>query len=309
MRTSFTDKGNNMHSHNTTNQDQVNNSTIASNVVDLPKTKTIVRVIKNRDFLQVSHTPLYDKRLSLKAKGILCIMLSMSDEWEFRREHLLTLCSDGRDSLRTALKELQEFGYVTLNSERDEKGRIQKWIMLVCEDPKTLADQSATILNGKSVQARSGFSASGETPIESGPPAQLSRSGFSTCGESACNNTNPNNINNNNAVAEKLNGKIPKAGIPVEVMTQWVITYSEPYVQAKIDLMLTKGKITNPLGWLKKALENNYVADKSNNPVSASLEIWSPELQQERNKTVETLANPLDWRDIELQRMMEKLGA
>ncbi len=280
-----------------------------------PKTKTIIRIIKNRDFLQVSHIPLYDPKLSLKAKGILCIMLSMSDEWEFRREHLLSFCSDGKDSLKVALKELQDAGYVTLNNERDEKGRIQKWIMSVYEVPTTheTVDNLPTnpeLSTGGS--SRSGNSASGQPPIESMPVARLSRSGFTTSGESACNNTNnKNNINNNNnkAVAEKIKNEISDLQIPAEVVEAWLTTYSEPYVREKIALMNNKGQLKNPRGFLLRAIEQNYQGNVESRPLfaPASHETWSEGLQHKRDKEREVLADPNDWRDVALKAHMEKL--
>ena len=100
------------------------------------KIKTIYRVIKNKDFTQIHNSILHNPNLSLKAKGLIAVMLSLPDTWDFHRDHLASLSSDGKDSLKSGLQELKKARYVTINSQRDEKGRIKNWIMAVYETPE-----------------------------------------------------------------------------------------------------------------------------------------------------------------------------
>lgn len=103
--------------------------------------KTIYRVIKNRDFTQISNAMLHDAKMSWKARGLLCTMLSLPDTWDFHRAHLVTLASDGKDSLASGIQELRSLGYITIGNERDERGRIKRWIMEVYETPVSIAAQ------------------------------------------------------------------------------------------------------------------------------------------------------------------------
>lgn len=105
--------------------------------------KTIFRVVKNPEnpYVMINKSVLQDKRLSWRAKGLLCFMLSMPDNWEFHREHLMEFATDGKHTLRVTLKELEEFGYTKLSAERGKDGRITKWITAVYESPRSLAPQ------------------------------------------------------------------------------------------------------------------------------------------------------------------------
>ncbi len=75
-----------------------------------------------------------DKSLSLKAKGLLCQLLSLPDNWNFSETGLTKVVSDGRDSIRSAIKELEGAGY--LHRERiREKGKMGKMIYHIYETP------------------------------------------------------------------------------------------------------------------------------------------------------------------------------
>ena len=72
------------------------------------------RVNKNVNYTVMSNHHLQDKRLSLKAKGLLSYMLSLPDDWDYSLKGLTVGCKDGLDSVRTAVLELEEHGYVCL---------------------------------------------------------------------------------------------------------------------------------------------------------------------------------------------------
>ncbi len=73
--------------------------------------------------------------MSLKAKGLLSLILSLPEDWDYTLEGLATLCRDGKDSVRTALNELEEFGYMETARVRDEKGRLRGTEYVVREKP------------------------------------------------------------------------------------------------------------------------------------------------------------------------------
>ena len=76
------------------------------------KKMPVFRVSKNRDFTVIANSVFKDRRLSAKAKGILVEMLSLPENWDYTLKGLTTLFSDGIDSIRQGIKELEENGYI-----------------------------------------------------------------------------------------------------------------------------------------------------------------------------------------------------
>ena len=72
-----------------------------------------------------------DDRLSWKARGIFMYLWSQADSWEFNEIEVSRHATDGRDSLRSGLKELENNGYLDRKRERDDKGRVgsSKWVL------------------------------------------------------------------------------------------------------------------------------------------------------------------------------------
>ena len=74
--------------------------------------------------------------LSLKARGMLCTMLSLPDYWEFSENGLQAILSDGQTSIRSAIKELEGAGFLSRTRERDESGRMGRCVWIVCDYPR-----------------------------------------------------------------------------------------------------------------------------------------------------------------------------
>lgn len=74
--------------------------------------------------------------LSLKARGMLCTMLSLPDDWEFSENGLQAILRDGQTSVRSAIKELESAGFSSRTRERDENGRMGKCVWIVCDYPR-----------------------------------------------------------------------------------------------------------------------------------------------------------------------------
>lgn len=83
----------------------------------------IVRVEKSRNFTPVSNVPFRDKRLSLRARGLLATALTLPDDWEYSLTGLLSLLPDGKQALRAALAELEAAGYLTRTRENAAGGK------------------------------------------------------------------------------------------------------------------------------------------------------------------------------------------
>lgn len=74
----------------------------------------VFRVHKNKNYTTMSNYHLRDKKLSLKAKGLLSWMLSNNDDWDYSIAGIVACCKEGETAITSTLKELQEFGYVKI---------------------------------------------------------------------------------------------------------------------------------------------------------------------------------------------------
>jgi len=84
----------------------------------------VFRVEKTKDFTIMSNHHLRNAELSLKAKGLLSLMLSLPEDWDYTTKGLAHICKDGVDSITTALKELERSGYLTRQRIRYENGQL-----------------------------------------------------------------------------------------------------------------------------------------------------------------------------------------
>lgn len=95
----------------------------------------VFRVEKTKDFTVMSNFHLRDVELSLKAKGLLSLMLSLPEDWDYTTKGLACICKDGVDSITSALKELENHGYLTRQRIRYENGRLGDITYTIHEKP------------------------------------------------------------------------------------------------------------------------------------------------------------------------------
>lgn len=84
----------------------------------------VFRVEKTKDFTVMCNHHLRNVKLSLKAKGLLSLMLSLPEDWDYTTKGLACICRDGVDSIGSTLKELEQHGYLTRKRIRFENGRL-----------------------------------------------------------------------------------------------------------------------------------------------------------------------------------------
>ncbi len=102
---------------------------------------TVFRVNKTENYTVMSNYHLRDKRLSHKAKGILSEMLSLPPDWDYTLAGLAMLATDGVDSVRSGIKELERYGYLKRKQLRDyTSGKLQNNEYLVYERPEDNPD-------------------------------------------------------------------------------------------------------------------------------------------------------------------------
>lgn len=101
----------------------------------------IIRVEKRENpYVVIEKTALEDPELSFKAKGLIAYLLSKPDNWRPMLTQLINASKDGEVSIRNALNELEEAGYLVRNPVR-EKGKIVAWEQIIYEVPQNRKKQ------------------------------------------------------------------------------------------------------------------------------------------------------------------------
>lgn len=95
----------------------------------------VFRVNRTKDYTVMSNHHFKNKNLSLKAKGLLSLMLSLPNDWNYSIKGLVTLNKDGRDSVMAALKELESEGYIARRRLRNTKGQVANTEYIISETP------------------------------------------------------------------------------------------------------------------------------------------------------------------------------
>lgn len=94
------------------------------------------RVHKNKNFTVMSNHHLQNKKLSLRAKGLLSVMLSLPEDWDYTLKGLTAISREGVDAIRVAIKELEQEGYLKRSRERDANGCLKGTLYSVYEVPQ-----------------------------------------------------------------------------------------------------------------------------------------------------------------------------
>ena len=119
----------------------------------------VFRVERTRNYTIMSNYHLRDKRISLKAKGLLSQMLSLPEDWDYTLPGLASINSEGKDAIRAAVAELERAGYIQRRQTVDKDGKFGNNEYIIREYP-----------------------VSAQKPQE-GPPSAFPSSGFPTTEE------------------------------------------------------------------------------------------------------------------------------
>lgn len=131
---------------------------------------SIIRTHKNEyPFAQIDKSMLADERLSWKAKGLLAYLIGKPDNWRVMIIELIGRAKDGRDSVYSAIKELEEHGYCEKSIVRNEKGQSQGYAYDIYERSKKPFEESEKESDKEkkkpvSAKPNYGESVNGETP-------------------------------------------------------------------------------------------------------------------------------------------------
>lgn len=95
---------------------------------------SIMRIQKKDNYVVIDKTLLNNRELSWKAKGLHSYLMSLPDDWRVQETDLVKRSKDGKESTRSAIKELTEAGYIKRVAIR-EKGKFKSWEFVVYELP------------------------------------------------------------------------------------------------------------------------------------------------------------------------------
>ena len=96
----------------------------------------VFRIERTRDYTVMNNHHLRNQQLSLKAKGLLSMMLSLPEDWNYTTRGLAKICKEGVDAIGGALRELEAAGYIVRHKLRDRQGRISDTEYVIYEQPQ-----------------------------------------------------------------------------------------------------------------------------------------------------------------------------
>ena len=96
----------------------------------------VFRIEKTRDYTVMSNHHLRNTELSLKAKGLLSLMLSLPEGWDYTTKGLARICKDGVDSICAGVQELEKHGYVIRERVRLPNGQLGAIEYTILEQPR-----------------------------------------------------------------------------------------------------------------------------------------------------------------------------
>lgn len=212
--------------------------------------KTIIRAAHNKEnpYAQISKSVLRDSRLSAKAMGIMCYLLSLFDDWKINVEELASHFSDGRDAIRSGLKELIVLGYIERRQLKDDKNRFGGIELIVHECPQ--AEKPST------EKTRTGFPAAGN-------PTLLNTDLLKT-DLNKNNNSRPGKLTMKTVVVLseeewKLRDELQKIKFTELDSIDLIKRHGAKKVKEKLEMMRGLREYpSNPIGWLKSSCDRDF---------------------------------------------------
>ena len=91
--------------------------------------------VEKKSYTVMANHHLRDERLSLKSKGLLSVILSLPDDWRISIEGMTQFSADGKDAIRSAIRELTDAGYITRAQTHSEAGTFSGYEYTIHETP------------------------------------------------------------------------------------------------------------------------------------------------------------------------------
>lgn len=103
------------------------------------------KVNKKTNYTVLSNTPLRNKEMSLKSKGLLCLMLSLPEDWDYSISGLCAICKENYTAIQSSLNELKSFGYITVQKlypNESGTGKIE-YVYNIYDEPVSASKNTA----------------------------------------------------------------------------------------------------------------------------------------------------------------------
>ena len=211
---------------------------------------SIFRINKTKDYTIMSNCHLREKNMSLKAKGLLSVMLSLPESWDYSIKGLISLCKENESAIHSTLKELKEFGYLIVDKlmpDETNSGRIE-YVYNIFEIPH----QNTETRGEKQVLENLGVESLGvDTNI------------YTT------NNNNINNINNkilNNKILNNINYSARGENDTLDCNTEnnKRNRFIPPTYEQVLEYAKTRGRTDLAKQFYEYFTENNWYDSKGN---------------------------------------------
>lgn len=109
----------------------------------------VIRVNKTKDFTVMSNAHFKEREMSLKAKGLLSLMLSLPDEWDYSIGGLVAICKENEAAVKSTLAELKKLGYLSITKRLPNEtasGRIE-YVYNIFEHPQKQEGEKQEVEN------------------------------------------------------------------------------------------------------------------------------------------------------------------
>ena len=166
----------------------------------------VFRIEKNKNYTVMANYHLRDISLSLKAKGLLSLMLSLPEGWDYTTKGLACICKDGVDSICSTVKELEKVGYVQRRRLRNELGHLTEIEYTILEKPVRPSSSEESALPDS--PAKAGTPPKREKPVLDYPVLDNPEQAFPEQAipkQEEPEQENPAQLNIQESITEKLN--------------------------------------------------------------------------------------------------------
>jgi len=210
---------------------------------------SIIKIKKRENpYASIDKSAIMDTRLSWKARGLLCYLLAMPNNWRANVEHLVTQGIDKRHAVREGLNELRSLGYAELVKTKDENGKLSGSEWHIFEEPKATEEKPDNRKSRKS-----------ENP---------------TLGKSNTNNTILNNTINNK--------KEEKESAPSNAVATPAFEFQLPSNPSEVETPTSKPKGQENKQGKERAVSTLVIPTELQTPAFA--EVWGEWMEQPKQK-------------------------
>ncbi len=167
----------------------------------------VFRIEKTRDYTVMANHHLRNRDLTLKAKGLMSVMLSLPDDWDYTLKGLAHISREGVDAIREAVRELERAGYIIRTRVRNEKGQLTVTEYVIYEQPRKPEAVTESPVSDSPVL---------EKPILENPTLDNPALDFPALGLPALENPTQLNTHRTSTHKEKIEKSIPYAPNPYQ---------------------------------------------------------------------------------------------